>query len=156
MFLTNETAGTLRRRIAWIGQEPYVQQASLARNLQLGDQLLDRERAAAALAKARLSKRVERMERHMLTPIGENGAGLSGGELRRLAIARALLGDAPMILADEPTADLDSVTADEVRSALLDTARGKTLIVATHDGNLARRMDRTVTLCFGSVVEIVS
>ena len=61
-----------------------------------------------------------------------------------------------MILADEPTADLDSVTADEVRSALLDTARGKTLIVATHDGNLARRMDRTVTLCFGSVVEIVS
>jgi ATP-binding cassette subfamily C protein CydD len=133
-----------------------VQQASLARNLQLGDQLLDRERAAAALAKARLSKRVERMERHMLTPIGENGAGLSGGELRRLAIARALLGDAPMILADEPTADLDGVTADEVRSALLDAARGKTLIVATHDVDLARRMDRIVTLSEGSVEENAS
>ena len=80
----------------------------------------------------------------------------AAGELRRLAIARALLGDALLILADEPTADLDSVTADEVRSALLDAARGKTLIVATHDGNLARRMDRIVTLCFGSVVEIGS
>ena len=142
--------------MAWIGQEPYVRQASLGRNLQLGDQLIDCERAADALERARLAERVGRMQRQMQTPIGENGAGLSGGELRRLAIARAVLADAPVILADEPTADLDSVTADEVRSALLDTARGKTLIVATHDGNLARRMDRTVTLCFGSVVEIVS
>ena len=156
MFLTKDTADTLRRRVAWIGQEPYVRQASLARNLQLGHQPLDRERAAAALAKARLAKRVERMQRQMLTPIGENGAGLSGGELRRLAIARAVLADAPVILADEPTADLDGATADEVRSALVDAARGKTLIVATHDGDLARRMDRIVTLCCGSVVEIES
>ena len=156
MFLTSDTAETLRRRMAWIGQEPYVRQASLGRNLQLGDQLIDCERAADALEQARLAERVGRMQRQMQTPIGENGAGLSGGELRRLAIARAVLADAPVILADEPTADLDSVTADEVRSALLDAARGKTLIVATHDGNLARRMDRIVTLCFGSVVEIGS
>ena len=156
MFLTSDTAETLRRRMAWIGQEPYVRQASLGRNLQLGDRLIDCERAADALEQARLAERVGRMQRQMLTPIGENGAGLSGGELRRLAIARAVLADAPVILADEPTADLDSVTADEVRSALLDAARGKTLIVATHDGNLARRMDRIVTLCFGSVVEIGS
>jgi ATP-binding cassette subfamily C protein CydD len=142
--------------MAWIGQEPYVRQASLGRNLQLGDQLIDCERAADALEQARLAERVGRMQRQMQTPIGENGAGLSGGELRRLAIARAVLADAPVILADEPTADLDTVTADEVRSALLDAARGKTLIVATHDGNLARRMDRIVTLCFGSVVEIGS
>jgi ATP-binding cassette, subfamily C, bacterial CydD len=156
MFLTSDTAETLRRRMAWIGQEPYVRQASLGRNLQLGDQLIDCERAADALEQARLAERVGRMQRQMQTPIGENGAGLSGGELRRLAIARAVLADAPVILADEPTADLDSVTADEVRSALLDAARGKTLIVATHDGNLARQMDRIVTLCFGSVVEIGS
>jgi ATP-binding cassette subfamily C protein CydD len=155
-FLTSDTAETLRRRMAWIGQEPYVRQASLGRNLQLGDQPIDRERAPAALKKARLAQRVGRMQRQMLTPIGENGAGLSGGELRRLAIARAVLADAPVILADEPTADLDGATADEVRSALVDAARGKTLIVATHDGDLARRMDRIVTLCCGSVVEIES
>jgi ATP-binding cassette subfamily C protein CydD len=156
MFLTDDTAETLRRRMAWIGQEPYVRQASLGRNLQLGDQPIERERAAAALETARLAERFGRMQRQMLTPIGENGTGLSGGELRRLAIARAVLADAPLILADEPTADLDGVTADEVRVALLDAARGKTLIVATHDGNLAGRMDRIVTLCFGSVVEIAS
>src|SRR5258705_470158 len=155
-FLTSDTAETLRRRMAWIGQEPYVRQASLGRNLQLGDQPIDRERAPAALKRARLAERVGRMQRQMLTPIGENGAGLSGGELRRLAIARAVLADAPVILADEPTADLDGATADEVRSALVDAARGKTLIVATHDGDLARRMDRIVTLCCGSVVEIES
>lgn len=156
MPLTGATADTLRRRMAWIGQEPYVRQASLARNLQLGDQPIDRARAAAALETARLAERVGRLPRQMLTPIGENGAGLSGGELRRLAIARAVLADAPLILADEPTADLDAVTAEEVRSALLDGARGKTLIVSTHDSNLAGRMDRIVTLCFGSVVEIAS
>jgi ATP-binding cassette, subfamily C, bacterial CydD len=156
IFLASATAETLRRRVAWIGQEPYLRQASLARNLQLGGRALDRGRAAAALAKARLAQRVERMQRQMLTPIGENGAGLSGGELRRLAIARALLADAPMILADEPTADLDGVTADQVRAALLDAARGKTLIVATHDAALAGRMDRIVTLCEGSVEEIAS
>ena len=156
MLLTSDTAETLRRRMAWIGQEPYVRPASLARNLHIGDQPIDREGAAAALETARLAERVGRMQRRMLTPIGENGAGLSGGELRRLAIARAVLADAPVILADEPTADLDGVTADEVRSALLDAACGKTLIVATHDENLARRMDRIVTLCFGSVVEIAS
>jgi len=155
-FLTSDTAETLRRRMAWIGQEPYVRQASLGRNLQLGDQPIDRERAPAALKRARLAERVGRMQRQMLTPIGETGAGLSGGELRRLAIARAVLADAPVILADEPTADLDGATADEVRSALVDAARGKTLIVATHDGDLARRMDRIVTLCCGSVVEIES
>jgi ATP-binding cassette subfamily C protein CydD len=156
ILLTSATADTLRRRMAWIGQEPYVRQASIGRNLQLEDEPIERERAAAALETARLAERVGRMQRQMLTPIGENGAGLSGGELRRLAIARAVLADAPVILADEPTADLDGVTADEVRSALLDAARGKTLIVATHDGNLADRMDRIVTLCFGSVVEIAS
>jgi len=156
MLLTSDTAEPLRRRMAWIGQEPYVRQASLERNLQLGDQSIDRERAAAALKTARLTERVGRMQRQMLTPIGENGAGLSGGELRRLAIARAVLADAPVILADEPTADLDGATAEEVRSALLDAARGKTLIVATHDENLARRMDRIVTLCFGSIEEIAS
>jgi ATP-binding cassette subfamily C protein CydD len=153
IFLANDTAENLRRRIAWVGQEPYVRQASLARNLQLGEELPDPERAAAALAKARLAKRVGRMRHQMRTQIGENGAGLSGGEFRRLAIARALLADAPMILADEPTADLDGVTADEVRSALLEAARGKTLIVATHDVDLARRMDRVVTLCEGRVAE---
>jgi ATP-binding cassette, subfamily C, bacterial CydD len=156
LLLTGDTAETLRRRMAWIGQEPYVRQASLERNIQLGDQSIDRERAAAALETARLTERIGRMQRQMLTPIGENGAGLSGGELRRLAIARAVLADAPVILADEPTADLDGATADEVRSALLDAARGKTLIVATHDESLARRMDRIVTLCFGSIEEIAS
>lgn len=156
MLLTSDTAETLRRRMAWIGQEPYVRQASIERNLQLGDQSIDRERAAAALETARLTERVGRTQRGMQTPIGENGAGLSGGELRRLAIARAVLADAPVILADEPTADLDGATADEVRSELLDAARGKTLIVATHDENLARRMDRIVTLCFGSIEEIAT
>jgi ATP-binding cassette subfamily C protein CydD len=156
VLLTSATADTLRRRMAWIGQEPYVRQASLGRNLHMGDPPIDRESAAAALDKARLAERVKRMQRQMLTPIGEDGAGLSGGELRRLAIARAVLADAPVILADEPTADLDGATAAEIRSALLDAARGKTLIVATHDGDMARRMDRIVTMCRGSVVEIAS
>lgn len=79
--------------------------------------------------------------------IGENGAGLSGGETLRLALARAAVGIRPgLILVDEPTAHLDSVTAAEITDRLLAIAKGTTLVVATHDPALAARMDRVVML----------
>ena len=80
-------------------------------------------------------------------PIGEGGAGLSGGEALRLALARiAVTPQAELILADEPTAHLDPVTAGEITDALLRLAQGRTLIVATHDPRLAVRMDRSIRL----------
>lgn len=79
------------------------------------------------------------------TRLGETGGGVSGGEARRLLLARALMTGADLILADEPTADLDADTAARIIAALR-RARdaGKTIIVATHDPALAQAADRQI------------
>ncbi len=130
--------------IAWIGQSAHVFSGSIAANVSLGRPDVDADAVAGALAAGRLSHVAES---HGRAPLGEGGTGLSGGEIVRLAIARAAANrKARLILADEPTAHLDAATADLVTESLLDLAKGRTLIVVTHDAALAARMDRTVTL----------
>jgi ATP-binding cassette subfamily C protein CydD len=90
---------------------------------------------------------VARLPEGLSTELGETGGGVSGGEARRLMLARAALSGRRVVLADEPTADLDRETAAEVIAALRALAdRGATVIVATHDLALAAAMDRRVTL----------
>ncbi|MCM2394663.1 thiol reductant ABC exporter subunit CydD [Rhizobium sp. S95] len=130
--------------IAWIGQSAHVFSGSIATNVSLGRDEVDAGAVASALAVSRLSHVAES---HGRAPLGEGGTGLSGGEIVRLAIARAAASTkARLILADEPTAHLDAVTADLVTDSLLDLAKGRTLVVVTHDVVLAARMDRIVAL----------
>lgn len=130
--------------MAWIGQNPHIFAGSLAANVTLGRSGIDDDTIARALAALRLDH-VARARGS--APIGEGGAGISGGEALRLALARiAVTRQAELILADEPTAHLDPVTAGEITDALLRLARGRTLIVATHDPRLAARMDRSIRL----------
>jgi len=79
---------------------------------------------------------------------------LSGGEMQRVAIARALMSEAPLLLADEPTGNLDTTTADAVMDLLTQTVRaeGLTLVLVTHDPNVAARADRHVTIRDGHLV----
>ncbi len=80
-------------------------------------------------------------------------AALSGGQQQRVAIARALANDPPIVLADEPTGNLDSKTADSVFALFEDLVRqGKTIVMVTHDGDLAKRVQRTVLLADGELV----
>jgi lipoprotein-releasing system ATP-binding protein len=99
-----------------------------------------RERAAAILAEVELSHR----EAH---PVGK----LSGGERQRVAVARALVLDPPLLLADEPTGNLDPATAERVGDLLLrlNESRGTALVVVTHNAELARRMGRALVLDAG-------
>lgn len=134
----------LRGRMTFIGQKPHVFAGTIAGNVSLGRPEVDRDAVAAAIEVARLQRVVAGRGSAM---IGEGGRGLSGGEALRLAIARlAADGRAGIILADEPTAHLDSETGREVGEALIALAAGRTLILATHDARLAARMDRIVTL----------
>jgi len=134
-------ASDWRRHIAWIGQKPHIFAGSLAGNITLG-------RAGTKADDALHAAKLDRVAAaYGKRPLGEGGLGLSGGEALRLAIARAACNpDIRIILADEPTAHLDAVTAADITESLIDLARGKTLVVATHDPRLAARMQRVIAI----------
>jgi ATP-binding cassette subfamily C protein CydD len=142
--LSDRTAGALRQRMAWMGQRPHVFAGSIARNVALGRTGVDTPQVIAAMNFASLETVAQA---HPAVALGEGGSGLSGGEAVRLALARiAVHPHADLLLVDEPTAHLDTETAERVADALVALAQGKTLIVATHDPVLSARMGRVVCL----------
>lgn len=145
--LNDATADAWRRRIGYIGQHPHLINASVRQNIALAGRSAEAKDVMAALEAARADEVVGRLPRGLGERLGENGAGVSGGEARRLMIARAIAADCDIIIADEPTADLDEVTAKAITDTLLNMkADGKTLIIATHDARLVARMDRLIDL----------
>ena len=86
------------------------------------------------------------------TPVGEDGVALSGGERRRLAVARALLAPGPVVILDEPTSGLDPQLADQLMERVLAAAGQRSVLVITHRATEAARCDTTVTLESGRVV----
>lgn len=139
--LDASTADPWRARTGWMPQSPHFHNASLRHNITMGrdGDLED------ALAQAAVADVVAALPQGLHTRLGETGGGLSGGEARRLTLARAIYAKPDVILADEPTADLDAATARLVADGLVAQAkRGVTLVVATHDPDFAARMDRII------------
>ncbi|MGO4390862.1 thiol reductant ABC exporter subunit CydD [Variovorax sp. M-6] len=142
--LADDTVAALRGRMAWMGQKPHVFGASVQANVALGRAGVPAAQVEAAMRFAALDGVAQARPGIAL---GEGGSGLSGGEAVRLALARvAAHPEADLLLVDEPTAHLDSETAERVADALMHLARGKTLIAATHDPVLAARMGRVIRL----------
>ncbi|WP_082675858.1 thiol reductant ABC exporter subunit CydD [Pannonibacter phragmitetus] len=152
--MNHASAAHLRACIAWLGQPPHIFSGTLRSNITLGRPGIGRRDVAHATEAAHIAHLAAQRGHAM---IGENGAGLSGGETLRLALARAAVGIRPgLILVDEPTAHLDSVTATEITDRLLAIAEGTTLVVATHDPALAARMDRVVMLPAPAQLEVLA
>jgi ATP-binding cassette subfamily C protein CydCD len=101
---------------------------------------------ARAIADAGLSRVVAGLPDGLDTRLGERGAGLSAGERQRVALARAFLRDAPLLLLDEPTANLDGETEAEILDAVQRLCRGRTAIIVAHRPALLEAADRVVDL----------
>lgn len=141
----------LRSSTAWIGQRPHIFHGSVLMNVRLAAPDADRESVRDALKRAHGDHFVAQLPRDLLTILGETGFGISGGQVRRLAIARAMLSDASLVICDEPTADLDAETAANVTDSLMQVADGRILIVATHDRSVAEQCDRILYVHDGAV-----
>ena len=122
----------LRRRISVVSQQAHLFNASIRDNLKIARENASEADMKTALAAARLLDFVESLPEGLDTWIGEGGRELSGGQARRLSVARALLHDAPIWLLDEPTEGLDTVTEAEMMASIYRHTRGKTLILITH------------------------
>lgn len=143
-------AGTLqvRRglRIGYAGQRPYLFHGSIADNLRLADPQASAAQLHAAAEAAQVLRFAARLPQGLDTPIGERGFGLSGGEARRIGLARLLLRDPELLLLDEPTAFLDADTEADLLRTLADFARGRSVIVATHSEAAMRWADTVLRL----------
>jgi len=142
----------LRRLSAYVGQRAHLFRATLRENIRLArPEATDAEVVAAAEA-AQVMSFAAGLTRGLDTLVGEGGFGLSGGQAQRVAVARAFLRDAPLVLLDEPTAHLDPGTEAEVLDSLRRLCAGRTAIVATHSRAAQRVLGRVLELEAGRAV----
>ena len=143
----------VRRLVSVVPQSTHVFNDTLRNNLLLADPEANDEALELALERARISSFIERLPDGLDTYIGEHGSRLSGGERRRLAVARALLKDAPLLVLDEPTANLDTVTELEVLASVWEAARDRAALLVTHRLVGMEEMHEILVMDAGRIVE---
>jgi ATP-binding cassette subfamily C protein CydD len=142
-----------RARLAWLPQSPRLFQGSVLENIRLGAPDADLDAVRQAAERARAADFIERLPQGYDTPIGERGAGLSGGQVQRIALARAFVRDARLVVLDEATANLDPASEAQVQAAVDELAQGRSLLVIAHRLATVRSADRIIVLDAGRVAE---
>ncbi len=142
---------TLRQAMSVVPQRVHLFSATLRDNLLLAAPQVSDARLAEILARVGLEKLLE--DSGLDSWLGEGGRQLSGGELRRLAIARALLHDAPLMLLDEPTEGLDATTESQILDLLSEVMRDKTVLMVTHRLRGLARFNQIIVMDNGQIIE---
>ncbi len=141
-----------RRQIAWVPQHPYLFDGTVASNIALGRPDASRADIAHAATLAGAAEFIGALPGGYATPLGERGARLSAGQRQRIALARAFLQDAPLLLLDEPAAHLDPLTARMIIDTMGRLMAGRTVVLITHGPGWIGGADRTLTLDQGRLV----
>ncbi len=143
---------SLRKQIAVVFQEPVLFATSIAENIAYGKPGADIEDIVKAARRARVDRIIARLPDGYDTVIGERGATLSGGQRQCIAIARAMIRNAPILILDELTVGLDGKSAEMVMRALRRLMRNRTVLMITHDPRNLEGVDRVITIENGRVV----
>ena len=139
--------------IAEVGQDIFLSSGSLRDNLLLGDPTADQSTLERVVAQAQLQDLVAALPRGLDTDLGDRGRGLSGGERQRIAIARALLKNAPILLLDEAASAIDPATERRLQLGVAALEEGRTVFVAAHRLKSVAAADRILVLDRGRIVE---
>jgi ATP-binding cassette subfamily C protein CydD len=142
-----------REQVAWVPQNPHLFDGTVAENILLGRPGADSDEVAWAARQAHAQTFIESLPHGYDTAIGERGARLSGGEAQRLALARAFLKDAPLLILDEATANLDPEIEDMVQEAMERLLMGRTALIIAHRLSTVRRADRILVMSEGRIQE---
>jgi thiol reductant ABC exporter CydD subunit len=142
-----------RRRLAWVPQHPTLLRGTVADNIRVGDPRADESRVIEAAARAGAHEFIDALPDGYFTLVGDGGRSLSPGERRRIGLARAFLRDAPLVILDEPTADLDPHNVSVVSQAVWQLRRERTMLLIAHRPELVRHADRVVRLVGGAALD---
>jgi len=144
---------SLRRNVSFVHQEPMLFSGTIGHNIRYGRLEANMDAVVAAAEAANAHSFIERLPQGYETELGEGGPQLSGGERQRIAIARAFLKDAPILLLDEPTASVDLRTESGILDALDRLVEGRTTFVVAHRLSTLRNVDFILVLDRGRIVE---
>lgn len=147
------TLASLRHQVSVVLQDTVLLSGTVADNIAYGVDEASREEVEAAARMANAHGFIMDLPQGYDTPLGERGSTLSGGQRQRLAIARAFIRRAPILILDEPTTGLDTESAQTVVSALRGLMEGTTTVVISHDPGLVRCADRVMVVAGGEIVE---
>ena len=151
--LSNIDIDTWRTHLAWVPQKPHLFNDTLSANIRLGKSDATIEEVIEASKAAHLHEFIETLPEKYETIIGENGARLSGGQAQRLALARAFLKNAPILLLDEPTSSLDPETESLLEESTRRLMQGRTVITIAHRLNTIFKADQIIVLKGGHIIE---
>lgn len=151
--ISQVTLESLRKQITLIPQEPILFHRTILENIQYGNEKSSLDDILLAAKLAHCDSFISRFPEGYNTLVGERGTKLSGGERQRIAIARAFLSSAPIILLDEATSSLDLYTENEIQESLQELTQGKTTIVIAHRLSTLLNMDRILVLDHGKIIE---
>jgi ATP-binding cassette subfamily C protein CydD len=140
------------KAIAWMGQNACIFHGSIKDNIALADPDASEQSITNAAQAAGVTEFSAQLPEGLLTQIGERGYGLSGGQVQRIALARAFLKNADIVLLDEPTANLDAANKALLLDVIDQLFIDKTLIIATHDPLVIDRMGRRIELQQGRLM----
>ncbi len=142
-----------REKIAWVPQRPHFFHGSIHDNITLGNTIASEQQIKQAAKLAHIDHLIENLADGYHTLIGDKGAGISGGEAQRIALARAFLKDAPVVILDEATANLDTNNEQLIQKSINTLAQDRTLIIIAHRLKTIESADHIVVMDKGKIVE---